>query len=82
MCGPNQPHSHLPANTLKVTILPDGRVRIETGSFAGTTHASAELAIPALAKALGVTIESATKIAKGIVYNHNHNHVRNQGGTK
>ena len=71
MCGTNNDHAHaceaLPAGTLKIILLPDGRIRIETGSFAGATHASAAAAIPALAKALGVTFEESRKIVKGIV---------------
>ena len=51
----------LAAGTLEITILPDGRVKIDTGSFAGASHASAQAAIPAIAAALGVTIASARK---------------------
>lgn len=46
---------------LEITLLPDGRVKIDTGSFAGAAHASAAAAIPAIAQALGVSIESARK---------------------
>ena len=60
MCGGSHEGS-LPAGTIEITILPDGRVKIDTGNFAGASHASAQAAIPAIAAALGVTIEAARK---------------------
>jgi hypothetical protein len=83
MCGPNSNHSHgpqLPAGTLRVLLLPDGRIKIETGSFAGAIHASASEAIPALAKALGVTIEDSTRIVQSLVHNHVHTTIKNGNG--
>ena len=70
MCGPSNAGA-LPANTLEITVLADGRIKIETGDFAGPTHASAEAAIPAIAQALGVSI---TDVRKRIVHGHVHNH--------
>jgi hypothetical protein len=85
MCGTCDGHVHgeaLPAGTLEITILADGRVRIDTGSFAGAAHASAQAAIPAIAAALGVTVESAKKrvaqawteaTQRAQAHNHGHN---------
>ena len=41
------------AGTIRVIVLPDSRIRIETGNFAGATHASATEAIAALARGMG-----------------------------
>ena len=72
MC--NNANSGMAAGTLTITILPDGRIRIDTGSFAGAQHASAEAAIPAIAAALGVTIED---VRARVVHAHNHEHTHN-----
>lgn len=70
MCG-HTGEGALPAGTLEITILPDGRIKIDTGSFAGAAHASAAAAIPAIAKALGVTIED---VRSRLVHTHVHTH--------
>jgi hypothetical protein len=69
MCGNCENHEggRLPKGTLEITILPDGRIKIETGNFAGPAHASAQAAIPALAQALGVTIKQARKLVKASI---------------
>lgn len=77
MC--NAANGALPANTLEITILPDGRIKIETGSFAGPSHASAEAAIPAIAQALGVTVAD---VKKRIVHGHTHNHTHEHSTIK
>lgn len=81
MCA-NHDHGNtgLPAGTLRVIVLPDSRIRIETGDMSGATHASAAAAIPALARVLGVTIEESTRIVRGLVHEHEHAHVH--GGIK
>ena len=65
MCGNCKDHGHsrLAKGTLEITILADGRVVIETGNFAGPSHASASAAIPAIAQALGVSLKQARKLA-------------------
>lgn len=74
MCGPSNAGA-LPANTLEITVLADGRIKIETGDFAGPTHASAEACIPAIAQALGVTIQDVKRrIVHGHVHGHTHTH--------
>lgn len=42
MCGPNTNHTHLDENDLQIEFLPDGRVKITTGSFSGPIHTTAE----------------------------------------
>ena len=77
MCNGCNDHNHdgaeggaLPAGTIRVIVLPDSRIRIETGNFAGATHASATEAIAALAKVLGVTIAESAKLVKGVIHAH------------
>lgn len=66
-------------NTLDVTILPDGRVRLETGSFAGAQHTSAEKYLQALLKELGVSVEQ--KVSTGHVHHHAHHHHKAAAGS-
>lgn len=74
MCDGNR--GLLEPGTLRVSILPDKRIRIETGSFAGPVHASAEQAVQAICAILGVTQEDAVKIVTGLVQQHDHEHNR------
>jgi hypothetical protein len=62
----------LAQNSLAVTILPDGRLRVETGSFAGAAHASADQFMRVLLAELGVSVEERTAI--GHVHHHEHDH--------
>jgi len=67
MCQPK-----LPANSLAVTILTDGRIKVETGSFAGAAHTSADKFLQVLLQELGVTVEQRESI--GHVHGHEHGH--------
>jgi hypothetical protein len=68
----------LAQNSLAVTILPDGRLRIDTGSFAGAAHASADAFMRTLLAELGVTVEERTSL--GHVHHRQHEHVAAKGG--
>jgi hypothetical protein len=68
----------LAQNSLAVTILPDGRLRIDTGSFAGAAHASADAFMRTLLAELGVTVEERTSL--GHVHHQSHEHVAAKGG--
>lgn len=63
------------ADELKITVLEDGRVKIETDKISGANHASAERAIAALAKLLGGSTKTIRKSgAHTHTHNSNHNH--------
>jgi hypothetical protein len=62
----------LAANSLAVTILSDGRIRLDAGSFAGAQHTSADAFVRALLQELGVSVESREAI--GHVHHHEHSH--------
>jgi hypothetical protein len=64
----------MPPNTLAVTILEDGRVRLETGSFAGAKHTSADAYMRALIEELGVVVDERTSL--GHVHHHHQHHVK------
>ena len=68
----------LAQNSLAVTILPDGRLRIDTGSFAGAAHASADAFMRTLLQELGVTVEERTSL--GHVHHHEHVELAAKGG--
>ena len=73
MCATNNSgKGKLAANTLEVIVLPDGRVRIQTGSFAGASHTSAEKMRLVLLEELGVTVERRESL--GHVHHHAHEH--------
>ena len=74
------PNSKLPANTLNAIILPDGRVRLETGSFAGAAHTSAYKFLQTLLQELGVDVDERTSL--GHVHHHHHNHKHQKAGAK
>jgi len=63
-----------PVNTLEIVILPDGRIRIETGSFAGATHATAEGFMAALLGELGVAVEERSHVGHTHAHAHAHAH--------
>jgi hypothetical protein len=71
----------LAPNTLDVVILPDGRIRIETGSFAGASHTSANAFLAALVKELGVSIERREPLAHTHAHEHAHEHEHQHAGT-
>ena len=71
--------STMAPNTLAVTILPDGRVRLETGSFAGAAHTSAEKYVQALMQELGVSVEE--RVSTGHVHHHHHAHEKAAAGS-
>ena len=73
MCSNHSGHK-LPG-TLDVVILPDNRIRVDTGSFAGATHTSAAMFLQALAKELGVTVESSTPLGHGHTHEHEADHI-------
>jgi len=66
------------ANSLAVTVLPDGRVKLETGSFKGAAHTSAEKFLQVLLQELGVDVEQRS--ALGHVHHHHHNNQRAAAG--
>ena len=68
----------LAPNSLAVTILPDGRLRIDTGSFAGAAHASADQFMRTLLQELGVAVEERTSL--GHVHHHQHETIAAKGG--
>lgn len=68
----------LAPNTLAVTILEDGRVRLDTGNFAGAAHTSADAYVRALLDELGVTVDERTSL--GHVHHDHHDHVKASGG--
>jgi hypothetical protein len=70
----------LAPNSLAVTILPDGRIRLETGSFAGAQHTSADAFVRALLQELGVSIESREAIGHVHSHAHSHEHVAAKPG--
>lgn len=82
MCDPSGSGGggKLPANTLNAIILPDGRVRLETGSFAGAAHTSADKFMQALMKELGVDVDERTSL--GHVHHHHHHHEHQKVGGK
>jgi hypothetical protein len=59
-------------NEMTVTILDDGRVKVETSQFVGAVHTTAEKFLVELQKQLG---GEATRTKVG----HGHNHVHSDG---
>lgn len=68
-----------PVNALEIVILPDGRVRIETGSFAGAAHAQAEGFLAALLGELGVAVEERSNVGHTHAHAHEHAHEHGHG---
>jgi hypothetical protein len=66
-------------NTLKVTILPDGTVKTETGAFAGASHATAEAMLRELASELG---GETTRKRLPHTHAHEHAHEHEHAGIK
>lgn len=64
----------LKVNELEIIILPDGRVRVSTGSFAGAAHASADAFMRTLLAELGVTVEQRESLGHTHVHAHGHTH--------
>ena len=62
MCA-NHNHGSIGKNAIDVTILPDGRVKVETGDMQGALHTSAGQFLQVLMQELGVTVESRERIA-------------------
>lgn len=67
----------LKSNELEVIILPDGRVRVSTGSFAGAAHASADAFMRTLLAELGVTVERRESLGRTHAHAHGHTHEHN-----
>lgn len=66
----------MPASTLNditVTILPDGTVRVETGSIDGPVHMAADKLLAWLADQLGGPTGEVRRLA-GHVHTHGHGH--------
>lgn len=63
----------------KVTILPDGRVKMETDTVGAAVHTSAERAIAQLARLLGGQSETIRK-REGHTHTHGHDHDHNSAG--
>lgn len=61
-----------PVNSLEITILPDGRIKIETGNFAGAAHTSAERFLQTLIAELGSTVDE--RVSLGHVHHTHHDH--------
>lgn len=76
MCTSNS--GKVPSNTLNAIILEDGRVRLETGNFAGAAHTSADAFMRTLLAELGVDVEERTSL--GHVHHHHHHHVKAAAG--
>jgi hypothetical protein len=70
----------LKANELEIIILPDGRVRLSTGSFAGAAHASADAFVRTLMAELGVVVEE--RVSLGHTHTHDHAHEHAKAGAK
>jgi hypothetical protein len=70
----------LSKDTITVTVLPDNRIRIETGDMSGALHTSAGRFLQALMQDLGVGTESRERIAH--VHNHEHEHEHEHDGVK
>jgi hypothetical protein len=79
MCASNS--GKVPADTLNAIILPDGRIRLETGSFAGAAHTSADKFLQVLLAELGVDVEERTSLGHVHHHHHNHDHLK-LGGKK
>lgn len=66
MCAPN--------NEIKVTILDDGSVKIETGTFEGAKHSAAEAMLRDIGNALGKTTRTRAPHAHHHHHEHDHDH--------
>lgn len=63
----------MPADKLKVTILADGALKIETDKISDANHMSADRFMAFLADELGVVPERVRK-TKGHAHAHDHEH--------
>lgn len=73
MCAMNK-------NEVKITILDDGSVKVETGAFDGAKHTAAEAWMCDLAAAFGTT--TRTRKPHSHVHEHEHDHNHETEGNK
>lgn len=59
----------IPKGEMKITILPDGRITVQTGDMAGPVHQSADSFMEELKRLMGGEVEEV-KLDKG----HHHEH--------
>lgn len=60
-------------DALKITILKNGTVRIDTDAISGPNHANAETALRWIAAQMGGTVERQVK-GHGHAHTHEHGH--------
>lgn len=63
------------ADEMKITVLPDGSLKIETGRVSAANHMSAEGFIREASRLLGGKVERKAKHGHTHSHDHNHDHV-------
>ena len=80
MCGGKaNEHAHLAPGQMAVTVLEDGRIRVQTGSFAGVEHMNADKFFRSLLLELGVIVDTRVPLAHTMI-SHGQGHVIIVGG--
>jgi hypothetical protein len=59
-------------DTIKISILPDGTIKIETDKISGPNHLSAEKFVKAVQELAGGTTQATRKV--GAMHQHDHVH--------
>ena len=69
MCQPK-----IDLNSFVITVLTSGDIKVETGTFAGTMHLTADAFVGFMANAMGGTIDTKVRDHSQHSHDHDHNH--------